>query len=216
MRSKEDAHDYRYFPEPDLLEVEAPESLVKEVAQSLPELPLALAQRFQDSYGLPAYDSFVLTQQKSVAEYFESVAKISDNPKAASNWIMTELLRELNDAKLEIEQSKIKAEQLAKMIQLIDDKTISGKIAKTVFADMWASGKNPDDIVKEKNLVQITDPSKIEELVLNVIESNPNQVEQYRGGKTKLFGFFVGQCMKLSKGQANPDLINSLLKEKLN
>lgn len=215
MRSKEDAHDYRYFPEPDLLEAEAPKALVDEVAKNLPELPLARASRFQKSYALPPYDSFVLTQQKAVAEYYEQVAEISKNPKAASNWIMTELLRALNEAKLEISESKVSAKNLARMIQLIENKTISGKIAKAVFADMWSEGKDPDSIVKDKNLVQITDPGKIEELVNNVINDNPNQVEQYKGGKTKLFGFFVGQCMKLSKGQANPDMINSLLKEKL-
>ncbi len=215
MRSKEEAHDYRYFPEPDLLPVIAPLELTKEIESKMPELPLAMAERFQQDFALPEYDAFVLTSQMDVARYFEEVAQTSKNPKAASNWIMVELLRELNEAKLEIQDSKIKASQLAEMIQLIDQDVISGKIAKTVFAEMWKSGESPNKIVEEKGLKQISDPNAIAEIIEKVMADNPKQLEQYRSGKEKLFGFFVGQSMKATGGQANPGLLNQILKQKL-
>lgn len=215
MRSKEEAHDYRYFPDPDLLPVMVDEEWISQVKATLPELPLTRARRFQQEYQLPEYDAFVLTQEKELADYFEEVATKSGNAKAASNWVMTELLRELNEAKKEVSQSPISPAQLAKMVEMIDKKTISGKMAKDVFADMWKTSKDPEAIVKEKGLVQITDASSIEKLIDEVIEANPKQVEQYRSGKDKLFGFFVGQVMKASKGQANPEMVNEVLKEKL-
>lgn len=215
MRSKEDAHDYRYFPEPDLLAAEAPASFVEKVKTSMPELPLAMAERFQKQYELPVYDSFVLTSAKDLADYFEACVKISGNAKLSSNWIMVELLRELNDAKLEIHQSKISSNMLGEMIALIDKGEISGKMAKTVFEEMWATGKSPKEVVKAKGLTQITDLNQIAEIVQKVMDASPAQLADYRSGKDKLFGFFVGQCMKASGGQAHPELLNQVLKEKL-
>jgi aspartyl-tRNA(Asn)/glutamyl-tRNA(Gln) amidotransferase subunit B len=215
MRSKEEAHDYRYFPDPDLLPVQIEDKFLEKVKSELPELPLAMAQRFQSEYGLPAYDSFVLTTEKALADYFELAAKLSKNAKAASNWIMSELLRELNEAKLEVEKSPISAEQLAEMIAMIDAKEISGKMAKEVFAEMWKTSKAPKEIVKSKGMSQITDTSAIEKIVDEVMAASAQAVTDYRSGKTKLFGFFVGQVMKASKGQANPEMVNQILQAKL-
>ena len=172
-------------------------------------------KRFVSEYKLPDYDALVLTAERPLAEYFEKVASISGNPKAASNWVMTELLRELNESKKEVIQSPISAENLGKMIAEIEKGTLSGKMAKQVFSEMWSSGKDPLTIIKEKGLVQITDNSAIEKLIDDIIAANPGQVEQYRLGKDKLFGYFVGQVMKVSKGQASPDMVNDLLKSKL-
>jgi aspartyl-tRNA(Asn)/glutamyl-tRNA(Gln) amidotransferase subunit B len=216
MRLKEDAQDYRYFPDPDLLPVMVTGEMIEKFRKDLPELPAARVQRFVTEHGLPEYDALVLTSEKELADYYEVVSRTSKNPKAASNWIMTELLRELNQAEKSILVSPIKAELLGKMITLIDGGVISGKIAKTVFAEMWQSGKDPEAIVKEKGLVQITDNSAIEKIIDEVIAANTQQVADYRGGRTKLFGFFVGAVMKASKGQANPDLVNKILTEKLN
>ena len=215
MRSKEEAHDYRYFPDPDLLPLKFEQSWVEDVKQSLPELPAQKVSRFTSEYKLPEYDAHVLTQEREMAEYFESVAEKSKNPKAASNWIMGELMRNLKEEKIEITECPVKEEDLAKMIQLIDNKTISGKMGKTVFAEMWKNQKDPEVIIKEKGLVQITDPAAIEALIDDIIAANPSQVEQYRSGRDKLFGFFVGQVMKASKGQANPELVNKVLIQKL-
>lgn len=215
MRSKEDAQDYRYFPDPDLLPVRFEKSWVEQIRSQLPELPLARAKRFQTEFGLPETDSLVLVGEKDVAEYYEKVAAESKNPKSAANWIMSELMRELNDSGRDITQSTIKPENLAELIRLIDDKTISGKIAKVVFAEMWTSGKKAADIVKEKGLVQITDNSAIEKIVDEIIAKNPSQVAEYRSGKDKILGFFVGQVMKASKGQASPEIVNELLLKKL-
>ena len=215
MRSKEEAHDYRYFPDPDLLPLVFEQKWVDEIRATLPELPLEKAKRFQTQYGLPEYDALVLTQERGVAEYFENVAKLSGNAKASSNWIMVELMRELKESEKSIGEQKIRGEDLSELIQLIDKGTISGKIAKTIFAEMWAQGGRPADIVKAKGLVQVTDRAAIEKWVDEIMSANPNQVNEYRSGKDKLFGFFVGQIMKVSKGQANPDLVNQLLKEKL-
>jgi aspartyl-tRNA(Asn)/glutamyl-tRNA(Gln) amidotransferase subunit B len=215
MRSKEEAHDYRYFPDPDLLPLTLEESLIAKLKAELPELPLARAQRFQSQYALPAYDSFVLTTEKSLADYFEEVTRKSNNAKAASNWIMVELLREMNEAKLDVEKSPIKASDLADLITMIDSKEISGKMAKDVFTDMWKTSKAPKEIVKSKGMSQITDTSAIEKIVDEVMASSAQAVADYRGGKTKLFGFFVGQVMKASKGQANPEMVNQILQNKL-
>jgi aspartyl-tRNA(Asn)/glutamyl-tRNA(Gln) amidotransferase subunit B len=215
MRSKEEAHDYRYFPDPDLLPVQIEDAFLEKVKGELPELPLARAQRFQTDYQLPAYDSFVLTTEKALADYFEAVAKASNNAKAASNWVMGELLRELNEAKLDVEKSPIAAAQLAEMIAMIDSKEISGKMAKDVFLEMWKTSKAPKEIVKAKGMSQITDTSAIEKIVDEVMAANATAVADYRGGKVKLFGFFVGQVMKASKGQANPEMVNQILTAKL-
>lgn len=216
MRSKEDAQDYRYFPDPDLLPTIVTKDLVEKYRRELPELPIARALRFQTEHGLPEYDALVLTAEKELADFYESTAKESKNFKASSNWVMTELLRELNAANKGISQSPIKPQQLGRMIGLIDKGTISGKIAKTVFQEMWQSGKDPETIIKEKNLVQITDPSAIEKIVDEVLAANAQNVEDHKSGKKKnLFGFFVGAVMKASKGQANPELVNKILQEKL-
>lgn len=215
MRSKEEAHDYRYFPDPDLLPVELDDAWIDGVKRDLPELPLARAERFMSEYKLPEYDATILTQERELADYYETVARTGENPKAASNWVMTELIRELNDSKTAVAHSPIRAEHLGRMISLIDKGAISGKIAKTVFAEMWNSGKDPETIVKEKGLTQITDTSAIEKIVDEVLASKPTEVEAYRGGKEKLFGFFVGLVMKASKGQASPEVVNELLKKKL-
>lgn len=215
MRSKEEAHDYRYFPDPDLLPVKIEAGLLQKVKAELPELPLARAQRFQSAFGLPAYDSFVLTAEKDLADYFEKAAEVSKNAKAASNWVMTELLRELNEAKLEVSKSPIAAAQLGELIAMIDSKEISGKMAKDVFMEMWKTSKPPKEIVKAKGMAQITDSSAIEKIVDDVLAKNAPAVADYRGGKTKLFGFFVGQVMKASKGQANPEIVNQILTDKL-
>ena len=215
MRKKEDSHDYRYFPDPDLLPLMVDDIWLKEIQQELPELPLERAIRFQSEYKLPEYDALLLTEEKDCAEYYESVAKASGNPKSSSNWIMSELMRELNESKKGIAESPVTSHHLADLIRLVDKKTISGKIAKVVFLDMWSTGKSPLEIVKEKGFVQITDESVISKIADKVIEGNPNQVEQYKSGKDKLFGFFVGQVMKVTKGQANPEAVNKILKEKL-
>lgn len=215
MRSKEEAQDYRYFPDPDLLPVKIADSYIEELREKLPELPIQKAERFQSQYSLPVYDSEVLTQEKEISEFFEETAKKSKNSKASSNWVMGEVLKSLNDEKKEVSGIPIKPEQLGELIGLIDSGEISGKIAKSIFQDMWKTGKNPKAVVAEKGLAQISDPKKIEELVDSVLSASPSQVEQYRAGKNKLFGFFVGQIMKQSKGQANPELVNKFLKEKL-
>lgn len=215
MRSKEDAQDYRYFPEPDLLPLIVTEAMIQQFKKDMPELPIARAKRFISEHGLPEYDALVLTAEKELADYYEIAAKTCSNPKAASNWIMTELLRELKQAEKEIKDSPIKPEQIGQLIKLVDNNTISGKIGKTVFIEMWKSGKDPEAIVKEKGLVQITDSSAIEKIVDEVLAANASQVADYRGGRTKLFGFFVGAVMKASKGQANPDAVNAILLEKL-
>ncbi len=215
MRSKEEAMDYRYFPEPDLLPLKVTSAHISKIKESLPELPIARALRFAEEYKIPTYDALVLTTEKPLANYFEEAAKLSKNAKAASNWVMTELLRELNNAQKDVTSSPISAKHLAELILEIDKGTISGKIAKTVFLEMWSSQKDPASIIKEKGLVQISDNSAIDKMIDEIIAGNTGQVEQYRSGKDKLFGFFVGQVMKISKGQANPELVNELLKKKL-
>jgi aspartyl-tRNA(Asn)/glutamyl-tRNA(Gln) amidotransferase subunit B len=215
MRSKEDAPDYRYFPEPDLPPLEVGKEWVERLRGGLPELPEARRQRFMRDYDLNPDESFTLTSDRKLADYFETAAKASNNTRAAANWILSELLRELKNTGVDITGCKIKAEDLGAMIRLIDDKTISGKIAKDVFVEMFATGKAPAEIVKEKGLIQITDVAEIERVVDEVIAANPKQVENYRGGKTALMGFFVGQVIKASGGKANPQAVNDILKKKL-
>ena len=215
MRSKEEAHDYRYFPDPDLLPMEIDDHYIERARKSLPELPLARANRFMNDYKLPEQDALNLTNEKDLADYFEEVARAGKNPKAAANWVMSELMRELNDSKKDVTSSPISSANLGKMIAMIDAGTISGKIAKTVFADMWSTGGDPETIVKEKGLTQITDTSAIEKIIDELIAKHPAELEQYRSGKEKVFGFFVGQAMKATKGQASPAVVNDLLKKKL-
>lgn len=215
MRSKEDAHDYRYFPEPDLPPLEVSDAWVESLRAGLPELPEARRRRFIVDYDLNAEEAFTLTGQRELADFFETAAKSSGNPRAAANWTLSELLRELKNASIDITGSRIQAEDLGALIRLVDDKTISGKIAKEVFAEMFTTGRAPGEIVKEKGLVQITDNSAIEKIADEVIAANPKQLEQYRAGKTALMGFFVGQTLKASGGKANPQAVNEILKKKL-
>jgi aspartyl-tRNA(Asn)/glutamyl-tRNA(Gln) amidotransferase subunit B len=215
MRSKEEAHDYRYFPEPDLVPLKVSEDLIKRLRDRLPELPDAKRLRFIGEYALPEYDAEVLITSRALADYFEACVRDYPNPKIVSNWVMGDLLRELKNDGKEPDESPLKPEQLAAMLKLIDAGTISGKIAKDVFIEAYKTGKAPDIIVKEKNLVQVSDPGLIEKLIDQVLNANPNEVKKYREGKDTLFGFFVGQVMKLSQGKANPGKVNELLKKKL-
>jgi len=214
MRGKEEAHDYRYFPDPDLVPVEVSREWVEELRASLPELPDAKRARFVSEYGIPDYDAMVLTESKATADYYEEVAKLSQ-PKAASNWVMGDVLRKLKEDAIEIEACPLQPARLAGMLKLIEDGTISGKIAKTVFEEMYGSGKDAATVVKEKGLVQITDEGAIVKIIDDVIAANPGNVEAYRGGKVALFGFFVGQVMKATGGKANPAIVNELLKKRL-
>ncbi len=215
MRGKEESHDYRYFPEPDLMPLEISEDWVTEIQSALPELPNARKQRFIEEYQLPEYDAGVLTSEKSIADYYEQALTSTNNYKALSNWVMSEALKIANERKVDFSQFPISAKNLGKLIALVDKQVISGKIAKEVFEDMLNSDDDPENIVKEKNLVQITDASQIKIIVERVLKDNPTQVEQYLNGKEKVFGFFVGQVMKESRGKANPQIVNEILKEKL-
>jgi aspartyl-tRNA(Asn)/glutamyl-tRNA(Gln) amidotransferase subunit B len=215
MRSKEDAHDYRYFPEPDLPPLEVSDHWIEALRAELPELPEARRSRFIREYDLSADEAFTLTGERELADYFEAVAKSSAHPRAAANWVLSELLRELKNTGIGITACQIGAEKLGALIRLIDDQTISGKIAKDVFTEMFATGKSPDAIVKDKGLVQITDNAAIEKIVDDVIASYPKELAQYRSGKTALLGFFVGNVIKASGGKANPRSVNEILKKKL-
>lgn len=214
MRSKEEAHDYRYFPDPDLLPLELEQSWIDEIKQTLPELPDEKKHRFMNDYKLGAYDASVLISERARAEYFETVAKEND-PKLAANWVINELLGALNKEGKSIKDTPVSAGQLGQLIGLISDNTISGKIAKDVFADMYETGRDPSKIVEEKGLKQVTDTGAIETLIDEVIAENPDNVAAYKSGKDKLFGFFVGQVMKKSQGKANPAAVNEILKKKL-
>ncbi len=216
MRSKEEANDYRYFPDPDLLPVVLDDALIAEVKKTLPELPDAKQSRFVEQYELKPGDAGLLTVSRAVADYFEAtVAAFKDNPKIAANWITGELSAALNRDGLDINDSKIAPADLAALLSRIQDGTISGKIAKEVFEAMWAGGGGADEIIEAKGLRQITDSSAIEKIVDAVIAANPDQVEQYRGGKDKVLGFFVGQVMKETGGKANPGQVNEVLKGRL-
>ncbi len=215
MRSKEEAHDYRYFPDPDLVPMIIDPAWVDEIRQSLPELPDQRKDRYVREMGLPPYDAGVITATKEMADYFEECLNHYPNAKVAGNWIMGDLSRLLNAGNLDISQCKISPGQLAGMLNLMDKGTISGKIAKTVFEEMFATGKDPEQIVKEKGLTQISDEGAVASVVDQVIADNPKVVEDYRAGKDKAMGFLVGQVMKATRGKANPELVNRLLKEKL-
>jgi aspartyl-tRNA(Asn)/glutamyl-tRNA(Gln) amidotransferase subunit B len=215
MRDKEEAHDYRYFPEPDLVPMELHPAWVADVKRRLPELPRERRQRFVREGGIPEYDAVVLTATRPLADYYEAVAKESRDPKAASNWIMGDLASCLRAADRDIETSPVRASDLAELIRLINDKTISGKIAKTVLEEMVATGDSPRRIIEQKGLVQVSDADAIERWVNQVIAENPGPVADLQNGRDKALGFLVGQVMKLSKGKANPSLVNQLLRNAL-
>ncbi|MEN6469432.1 MAG: Asp-tRNA(Asn)/Glu-tRNA(Gln) amidotransferase subunit GatB [Smithella sp.] len=215
MRSKEEAHDYRYFPDPDLVPVLVDEAWIAGIREELPELPQVKRERFVKEYQIPAYDAGVLTADKALALYYEDVVKLCGKPKQVSNWVMGDVLRFLNEDKRDIRQCPITAQSLADMIQLIEEGAISGKMAKDVIDEMYKTGKPPQEIIKEKGLAQITDEGELVKTITAIIEANPNQLKDYRGGKEKLFGFFVGQVMKATQGKANPQLVNDLLKKML-
>ena len=216
MRSKEESHDYRYFPEPDLPQVEVNEIWLEEIQKNLPELPSARKSRFKSQYNLPEYDIEILTTEKEWADYFEETAKYTNDFKSISNWFMTEILKIINEEKISIKDFVIKPEWLAELINSINNQTISGKIAKEVFNEMLSSAEPPSEIIKKKGLVQITDENEILKVVTKVLNENQKQVEQYLSGKEKVFAHFVGQVMKETKGKANPSLVNRILKEELN
>jgi aspartyl-tRNA(Asn)/glutamyl-tRNA(Gln) amidotransferase subunit B len=216
MRTKEEANDYRYFPDPDLLPVVLTDAFIEDVRRDLPELPDQKATRFSLEYGLSPYDALVLTASRELAAYYEEVAHaVSGEAKLAANWVMGDLAACLNRDGLEITASPIAATNLAALLRRITDQTISGKIAKEVFEAMWSSGKPADAIIEERGLRQITDVAAIERVIDEVMAKNPVQLADYRAGKDKLFGFFVGQVMKATGGKANPAELNKLLKAKL-
>lgn len=215
LRSKEEAHDYRYFPDPDLVPVVIDREWVERVKAELPELPDARKKRYMEEYGLPNYDAGVITASKALADFFEKCVSAYHDPKTVSNWVMSEMLGILNETGKEVEDIPFTPEQFVKMLKMIDDGTISGKIAKEVFRDMFDTGKDPEAIVKEKGLTQISDEGEIEKIARKVIEANPKSVEDYKKGKEKALGFLVGQVMKETRGKANPQLVNKILKELL-
>lgn len=215
MRSKEEAHDYRYFPDPDLLPLVVDDEWVSSVRETLPELPDEKRERFINEFSLPSYDAGILTSGRELADYFEECLKEHHNPKQISNWVMSSLLGLLNAEGKTIEDSPVSARDLAHLIKLIDDGTISGKIAKGVFEEMARTGSPPEKIVKEKKLVQVKDASAIEQVILKVLSQCSKEVEEYKKGKTKLLGFFVGQVMKETNGKANPKIVNEVLKKNL-
>ncbi|MFA7618875.1 MAG: Asp-tRNA(Asn)/Glu-tRNA(Gln) amidotransferase subunit GatB [Thiohalomonadaceae bacterium] len=217
MRAKEEANDYRYFPDPDLLPLEIDAAFLEAVRATLPELPDAKKQRFMSEYGLNAYDAGVLTATRETADYYEAVVKAAGgDPKIAANWVMGELSAALNASNKEITESPVSADMLAGMLRRMADNTISGKIAKEVFEAMWNGEGDADAVIEKKGLKQITDTGAIEKVIDEIIAANPDNVAAYRSGKDKLFGFFVGQVMKATGGKANPGQVNELLKKKLN
>jgi aspartyl-tRNA(Asn)/glutamyl-tRNA(Gln) amidotransferase subunit B len=215
MRGKEEAHDYRYFPDPDLVPLEVSEAWIEDIRGTLPELPAEKRDRFVDQYGIPEYDAGILTASRALADYYEECIRLSGEAKMVSNWIMGDLLRELKQDDREIEECPVTPKHLASMLKMIKDGVISGKIAKTVFEEMYRSGKGPEKIVQEKGLVQLTDRGEIQRVIQGVVEENPKLVEDYRKGKEQLLGFFVGQVMKATRGKANPKLVNELLRKSL-
>ena len=215
LRSKENAHDYRYFPEPDLLPITLTDEDIAKIKGELPELPEQKRERFVRDYSLTPYDAHVLTLDKFLSDYFDEGARSTKTPKSLANWITTELLRELNERNISFENNPVPVKHLVELTDLITDGTISGKIAKTIFADLFETRKSPGEIIKEKGLVQISDNSAIEKFVIMAVEQNPLQVQQYKEGKATVIQYFVGQVMKLSKGKANPQVVNKLLKETL-
>jgi len=215
MRGKEEAHDYRYFPDPDLVPLRVNPDWIESIRRSLPELPEAKKARFSKEYGIPEYDAEVLTSSKALANYYETCVRAYGKPKVVSNWIMSELLRELKRDEREIDECPVPAGNLVQLLRLIDDGTISGKMAKSVLEEMYQTGKKAEAIVQEKALIQVTDSAEIEKAVDGVLSANPKEVDAYQKGKEKVFGFFVGQVMKATQGKGNPQLVNELLRKKL-
>lgn len=215
MRSKEEAHDYRYFPDPDLVPLSAEQEWIDEIQLTLPELPDVKKGRFISEFCLSDYDADMLSSEKAMADWFEEAVKCGAQPKAAANWVMGDLMRLLNEDNKSIEECPLKPRQLVGMLNLIENGTISGKIAKTVFEEIYKSGRDAGDIVKERGLVQISDEAEIEKAVDETIAKSPSEVERFKAGDEKLMGFFVGQVMKAMKGRANPQMVNNLLKKKL-
>ncbi len=215
MRSKEEAHDYRYFPEPDLVPFEVEPEKVERIRSSLPKLPADRRERFVEEYDIPTYNAGFLTTTRQMADFFDQTARLSSDPKASSNWIMGDLSGLLNSEGMEIQDSKVTPAHLSELIKLIKDGTISGKIAKSVLPDVFETGKTPSQIVEEKGLSQISDASAIEVVIDQVITENPGPAQDYRDGKKKAIGFLVGQVMKATKGKANPQMVNQLLQQKL-
>ncbi len=215
MRTKEEANDYRYFPEPDLLPLEIPETLIEEARAGLPELPDAKCERFVATYGLKEDDASVLTTSRGLANYYEEVVALGVDTKLAANWTMVELLGALNKEDRDITDVPVSSENLGKLLQRIEDGTISGKLAKQVFESMYAEGEDADTVIEREGLQQITDASAIEEVVAEVLAENDKQVQQYLAGKEKLLGYFVGQIMQKTEGKANPQQVNQIVKEKL-
>ena len=214
MRGKEDAHDYRYFPDPDLLPLNFDDAFIADLKKDMPELPDEIKSRMVTEYGLSSYDANVLTEEKEVAAFYE-LASAGRDRKITANWMSVELFGALNKAGIDLAQSPVSPEQLGGLVDLISDGSISGKIAKEVFADMFETGKDAKQVVKEKGLKQVSDEGAIKSMIDEVLASNQDKVDEYRSGKDKLFGFFVGQVMKASKGQANPGMLNQILKQKL-
>ena len=214
MRSKEEAHDYRYFPDPDLVPLIIDDAWIDEIRSTLPELPREKKERFIRDYALPEYDAAILTATRQLADYFEECVRLGPQPKVVSNWVMGDILRNVPDTR-DISQFPVTPSHLAEMLLMVDKGTISGKIAKTVFEEMAATGRMPQPIVAEQGLVQVSDEGALEKAVQEVLNANADQVEQYRQGKEKVFGFLVGQVMKTTKGKANPQVVNELLKKML-
>jgi len=215
MRSKEEAHDYRYFPDPDLVPLRVDENWIEEARKGLPELPGQKKERFVKDYKIPEYDAEILTSTKAMANYYEECVHLFPEAKTVSNWMMGDLLKELKQDEREIDQCPVTPKHLAEMLDMIKKGTISGKIAKDVFGEMYKTGDRPEEIVKEKGWVQILDGGEIEGVIDRIVAANPKLVEDYRSGKEKLFGYFVGEVMKATKGKANPQLLNDLLRKKL-
>ena len=216
MRTKEDAHDYRYFPEPDLAPIVLSEEYIQNLKDNLPEMPHIKKERYMKDFDLPEYDADILTSSIKTAKFFEEANDICNNPKAVSNWIMGDFTRMLNEKEIEIDESKVTAQNLAELISLIDKGTISSKIAKQVFEDMFETGENAKDIVEKKGLVQMSDEGAIKEIVQKVVDANPQSIADYKAGKDRAIGFLVGQIMKETKGKANPQIVNKLLLEIIN
>ncbi len=215
MRSKEEAHDYRYFPDPDLLPMNLDQEWIEELKSTVPELPGVRQKRFITEYQIPEYDAGVLTSSRPLADYFEACVSLFPNPKTVSNWVMGELLRELNASETSPELSPVSPQRLVNLLQLVENGTISLKVAREIFPELYGSGKDPQELIQEKGLSQISDEGALSKMIQDVIAQNPNQVAQYRSGKDAVLGFFVGQVMKASKGKANPALVNELLKKQL-
>ena len=215
MRSKEEAEDYRYFPEPDLMPLELEEGWIEEIRSQLPELPRDRALRFQEEYGLNEYDSGLMVSTKEMADFYEATVKLFPEPKEVANWLMVEVQRLLRSSEQEIQESKLLPENLAQLLKLVKDGTISGSVAKTVLEESFATGEEPKKIVEAKGLSQISDEGQLREIVASVVEANPKSVADYKTGKGKALGFLVGQVMKQTRGMANPQLTNKILKEYL-